>query len=76
MSANAPVNPLGTNSSAPAPESKDSSGIPDYEALLTKVYQEHEPAKLKDVPALLRKFKGKEIVMFEKFRRSMESSIP
>ena len=64
ISLKAPVNPLGTSSSAPA--TKDSSGVPDYDALLTKVYQEHEPAKLKDVPALLRKFKGKETVMFDK----------
>ena len=64
MSSKAPSNPFG--SSAVNASKGDASTGPDYGALLMRVYQEHEPTKIGDIPVLLKKYKGKEAAMFEK----------
>ncbi|KAI2494210.1 hypothetical protein MHU86_20313 [Fragilaria crotonensis] len=69
MSSKAPSNPFA--SSTPEAAKADSSNGPNYGALLMKVYQDHEPSKIPDIPALLKKYKGKEEVMLERLRKSM-----
>jgi hypothetical protein len=64
MSSKAPLNPFGSSKTDAA--KADNSNGPNFGALLTKVYQDHEPSKIPDIPVLLKKYKGNEVTMLEK----------
>mmetsp|Transcript_15288 Transcript_15288/g.41060 ORF Transcript_15288/g.41060 Transcript_15288/m.41060 type:complete len:133 (-) Transcript_15288:599-997(-) len=38
----------------------------DHEAKLRRFYENHNPEKVKDVPSVLRKYKGREEVLYQK----------